>query len=71
MDTTVKTQLEMPALERLEPIHTKGLQRVFALLRLALGWTFLWAFLDKAFALGFSTGRVLNDAGQTVKIDFF
>ncbi len=29
---------------------------------LAMGWTFLWAFLDKAFALGFSTGRVLNDA---------
>jgi thiosulfate dehydrogenase [quinone] large subunit len=26
-------------------------------LRLALGWVFLWAFLDKTFALGFSTGR--------------
>ncbi|KRE41563.1 DoxX family protein [Knoellia sp. Soil729] len=25
--------------------------------RLALGWIFLWAFLDKLFALGFSTGR--------------
>ncbi len=71
MDMTVKTPLEMPEMERLEPIHTKGLQRVFALLRVAMGWTFLWAFLDKAFALGFSTGRVLNDAGQTVKIDFF
>ena len=35
------------------------------------GLTFLWAFLDKAFALGFSTGRVLDEAGQTVKIDFF
>ena len=42
----------------------------FGVLRFAMGWTFLWAFLDKAFALGFSTGRVLNDAGQTVKIDF-
>jgi thiosulfate dehydrogenase [quinone] large subunit len=71
MDTTVKTPLEMPEVERLEPIHTKGLQRVFALLRLAMGWTFLWAFLDKALALGFSTGRVVNDAGATVKIDFF
>src|SRR6185369_8665381 len=66
-----KTPLDIPELERLEPIHTKGLQRVFALLRVAVGWTFLWAFLDKAFALGFSTGRVLNDAGATVKIDFF
>jgi len=25
--------------------------------RILLGWVFLWAFLDKAFALGFSTGR--------------
>ncbi len=59
MDTTVRQQagIEIPEMERLEPIHTKGLQRVFALMRVALGWTFLWAFLDKAFALGFSTGR--------------
>ena len=67
----VKTPIDIPEFERLEPIHTKGLQRVFALLRVAAGWTFLWAFLDKAFALGFSTGRVLNDAGATVRIDFF
>jgi len=26
-------------------------------LRMLMGFTFLWAFLDKAFALGFSTGR--------------
>ena len=71
MDTTVKAPIEMPEVERLEPIHTKGLQRVFTLLRLAMGWTFLWAFLDKAFALGFSTGRVVDDAGATVKIAFF
>ena len=70
-DTTETTPVEIPDIERLEPIHTVGLQRVFALLRLAMGWTFLWAFLDKAFALGFSTGRVVNDAGDTVKIDFF
>lgn len=31
--------------------------RIWFALRLALGWVFLWAFLDKAFALGFSTGR--------------
>jgi hypothetical protein len=28
---------------------------VFAVVRLALGWTFLWAFLDKAFGLGHET----------------
>jgi thiosulfate dehydrogenase [quinone] large subunit len=70
MDTTT-THIEMPAIERLEPVHTRGLQRVFGILRLLLGFTFLWAFLDKAFALGFSTGRILDDAGNTVRIDYF
>src|SRR6266566_5231037 len=32
-----------------------------------MGWTFLWAFLDKTFALGFATGR----DPQTGIIDFF
>jgi thiosulfate dehydrogenase (quinone) large subunit len=68
---TVERSIDIPELERLEPIHTRGLQRIFGVLRFVAGWTFLWAFLDKAFALGFSTGRILNDAGQTVKIDFF
>ena len=31
--------------------------RVAAVLRIAFGLTFLWAFADKMFALGFSTGR--------------
>ncbi len=31
--------------------------RFAGLLRLSLGWIFLWAFIDKAFALGFGTGR--------------
>lgn len=30
---------------------------VLAVVRLALGWTFLWAFLDKTFGLGFATER--------------
>src|SRR3954447_8817946 len=29
---------------------------VAAIIRISLGWTFLWAFLDKAFALGHETG---------------
>jgi thiosulfate dehydrogenase [quinone] large subunit len=33
-----------------------GLDRAIAALRIAFGVTFLWAFLDKAFALGFHTG---------------
>ena len=38
-----------------EVTHT-GLRRALAVLRIAFGITFLWAFLDKAFALGFHTG---------------
>jgi thiosulfate dehydrogenase [quinone] large subunit len=57
MEATTRKALEMPPLEKLEPVHTRGLQRVFGGLRLLMGWTFLWAFLDKAFGLGFATGR--------------
>ena len=34
-----------------------GLDRALAVLRIAFGVTFLWAFLDKALALGFATGK--------------
>jgi len=30
---------------------------IWGLLRLSMGWVFLWAFLDKLLALGFATGR--------------
>lgn len=30
---------------------------IFGLLRIALGWIFLWPFLDKLFGLGFTTCR--------------
>ena len=36
-------------------------------LRMLMGFTFLWAFVDKMFALGFSTGR----NPETGAIDFF
>lgn len=49
-----------------EPEAVKG-ARFWGVLRILLGWTFLWAFLDKAFALGFATGR--ND--ETGAIAFF
>ena len=29
---------------------------VWAALRLAMGWTFFWAFADKLFGLGYATG---------------
>jgi thiosulfate dehydrogenase (quinone) large subunit len=45
-----------------EPVHEEtprhtAYRYVLAATRISLGWVFLWAFLDKMFALGFSTGR--------------
>ena len=39
---------------------TTAARRVLAVLRIAFGFTFLWAFFDKLLALGFSTGRAPN-----------
>ena len=38
----------------------------WGILRIAMGWIFLWAFLDKCFGLGFATGR----NPETGAIDF-
>ncbi|MFU8871558.1 hypothetical protein [Micromonospora sp. SL4-19] len=38
-----------------EPTRQKAARYVFAGLRIALGWVFLWAFLDKVFGLGHET----------------
>lgn len=39
----------------------------WTVLRLLLGWSFLWAFLDKMFGLGFATCR----APESSSIDYF
>lgn len=36
-------------------MNQSALQRLFASLRLAIGWLLLWAFIDKLFGLGFAT----------------
>ena len=36
-------------------METNKINYVWGLLRLAMGWTFLWAFLDKLIGLGFTT----------------
>lgn len=60
-------------LDRAKPVEEGAVASVarqgfiWGLLRLALGWTFLWAFLDKLLALGFATGR----NPETGRIDFF
>jgi thiosulfate dehydrogenase [quinone] large subunit len=72
MQTQNRTRTEEVAIPEAGPrVRGGGLGIVMGLLRLALGWTFLWAFLDKAFALGFSTGRVVNEETGASTIDFF
>jgi thiosulfate dehydrogenase (quinone) large subunit len=44
----------VPATTRF-PVVTRAARYVLAGLRLALGWIFLWAFLDKLFGLGHET----------------
>lgn len=68
MKTNVRTETGIPGVELMheDPIRTPGLQRVVAALRVLVGWTFLWAFLDKLLALGFATGRAEDGT-----IDFF
>ena len=53
-----------------EEVHTVGFARALAVLRIAFGFTFLWAFLDKTFALGFSTGAQFAEDGSRTGIDF-
>ena len=43
--------------ETVEAVGARHLGPVLGVLRLSLGWVFLWAFLDKLLALGFATGR--------------
>jgi thiosulfate dehydrogenase [quinone] large subunit len=53
-----------------EDVHNVGLARALATLRIAFGFTFLWAFLDKTFALGFSTGAQFAEDGSRTGVDF-
>ena len=52
--------------------HDRGtwFARALATLRIAFGITFLWAFLDKTFALGFGTGAQFAEDGSRAGVDF-
>jgi thiosulfate dehydrogenase (quinone) large subunit len=61
--STIRTQQQRP---EPHPVHheavapqtrsQRALRYLLAATRLSLGWIFLWAFLDKTFALGYATG---------------
>jgi thiosulfate dehydrogenase (quinone) large subunit len=51
------TQVSSQDPEAAEPGSTLAAGPVLGVLRIVVGWTFLWAFLDKLLALGYATGR--------------
>jgi thiosulfate dehydrogenase [quinone] large subunit len=58
----VNTQLKTRHREDVLPtgegtVLSRNAGMAVALLRIVVGWTFFWAFLDKLFALGFATGK--------------
>ena len=59
MSTTLSTprHSDVATADRPDVRTHPAFRYVAAATRLALGWIFLWAFLDKLLALGFATGR--------------
>jgi thiosulfate dehydrogenase (quinone) large subunit len=54
-----------------DQVVTPFAARALAVLRIAFGLTFLWAFFDKLFALGFATGRSVNPETGAETVDRF
>jgi thiosulfate dehydrogenase [quinone] large subunit len=50
---------------------TSAARRVWAAVRIGLGAMFLWAFADKAFALGYPTGRSVDPSTGMETVDYF
>jgi thiosulfate dehydrogenase [quinone] large subunit len=64
--TRPPTQQAGPGMSSASPTVGKAGYYALGALRIVIGWTFLWAFLDKLLALGYSTGR-----GDTGAVDRF
>lgn len=66
MAITVERRDETPVLVEMHESPGGAARRVLAVLRMAMSFIFLWAFVDKLVGLGFSTGRQADGT-----IDFF
>lgn len=55
IDTRPAAAAPAPAAAEPHVVGSVAARRVIAALRIVVGWSFLWAFLDKTFALGFTT----------------
>jgi len=66
---TMRTRTERAAAGTVAGTREAALRYVMAGLRLALGWVFLWAFLDKLFGLGHETAakNAWIDGGNPTK----
>jgi thiosulfate dehydrogenase [quinone] large subunit len=61
MTTINRPAQDHQVVAEVDAVQTTFARRALAVLRIGFGVTFLWAFFDKLFALGFSTGR--DEAG--------
>jgi len=61
--TTIQRHPKLDVLVEHDVVTHGAARKALAVLRVAFGLTFLWAFFDKLFALGFHTG--VNQAGVT------
>lgn len=52
---TLRTTAPAVGIDKMETTAQKAARYVWAAVRLALAWTFLWAFVDKVFGFGFAT----------------
>ena len=64
----VTSQTSHRSAESLTRASSRAFRYVAGILRLSLGWVFLWAFLDKAIALGFNTGRNPDTGSSRVSV---
>lgn len=72
--TTLRTRTEATAPATgytEETVPSTFAHRALAVLRIAFGLTFLWAFFDKLLALGFATGRSVDPATGAETVDRF
>ena len=55
MATTTSNRIQGPTTYQDEIVTAPGARKALAVGRIIIGWTFLWAFIDKLFGLGFMT----------------
>ena len=71
MNTSTHAGHAATASDATTPVVSRPARQALAVLRIGFGLTFLWAFFDKLFALGFATGRSVDPATGAETVDRF